>query len=502
MSNAIEDIFSKILGGSKNQKELRKLRLRIGEINSIAERYKSLTDDELKAKTQEFKYRLRMGETLDDLLPEAFAAVKDTCRRLLGAKWIVRGHETEWNMVPYDVQLMGGIVLHEGKIAEMATGEGKTLVATMPLYLNALSGRGAHLITVNEYLAQRDCEWMGKIYEFLGLRAAALINDMAPDEKRQGYNADITYGTNNEFGFDYLRDNMAVDVWSVVQRGLVYAIVDEVDSVLIDEARTPLIISGAVGAPRNVYNELRPIVANLYRRQKELVDELVSEGKKLLEQDEERGGLMLLRALRGDPKNQALLDTLTSEFWVKKLIEHIQGQYEINKTMSEVDAELYYTIDEKSHVLDITEKGRTFLSGGRDQDIVAKIKQLDEIDERLAHLSEQKNFERYFVTDPLAGLCNGFSLEGKVRLCRTGDAVKDEEFAALNKLDERLRQLHQHILQQVQTTRIDKASAWRSYFQIAKKADRIVDGLTDSGLAFLKEPNEAGAAVDGLVRLF
>ncbi len=215
-----EKVLSRVLGGSSTERELKRIRPMVENINRIAEEYKNLTDDELKAKTNEFRYRLKMGETLDDLLPEAFAAVKDTCRRLLGKRWMVRGQEIEWNMVPYDVQLIGGIVLHEGKIAEMATGEGKTLVATMPLYLNALEGKGAHLITVNDYLAQRDCDWMGEIFKFLGLTVSAIYGGQDPQERKAAYQADISYGTNNEFGFDYLRDNMATDVCSVVQRPL------------------------------------------------------------------------------------------------------------------------------------------------------------------------------------------------------------------------------------------------------------------------------------------
>ena len=486
MLEKVEKFFAKVMGGTKTEREIKRLEPLVAKINEIAESYKSLTDDELKAKTQEFKYRLRMGETLDDILPEAYAAVKETCRRLLGKKWLVRGQETEWNMVPYDVQLMGAIVLHEGKIAEMATGEGKTLVATMPLYLNALEGKGAHLVTVNDYLAQRDCEWMGKIYEFLGLKAAALRNDMEPEERRQAYNADITYGTNNEFGFDYLRDNMAVDVWSVVQRDLHYAIIDEVDSVLIDEARTPLIISGAVGAPRNVYYDLKPIVANLYRRQQELVRELVAKGKALLEEDEEEAGLMLLRALRGDPKNQELLELLTSEFWVKKLIERLEGQYEIAKSMAEVDSELYYTIDEKSHVVDITEKGRIFLSGGQDDpDIADKIKQLDDIDDRLGVLSEQKKASRLFTHDSTTGLCNGLTLEGMVALSGGQPNVSEEETKALQMLEERLGQMPDKVAETLQRKKTDKASAWRHYYRFAKKSDRVINGLNDAGRTFL-----------------
>ncbi|MBN2356589.1 hypothetical protein JXO59_10780, partial [candidate division KSB1 bacterium] len=487
-----------MMGGTKNERELKRLRPLVEDINRYFETYHVLTDDELKAKTQEFKYRLRMGETLDDILPEAYAVVKETCSRLLGKKWIVRGIEIEWNMVPYDVQLLGGIVLHEGKIAEMATGEGKTLVATMPLYLNALSGKGAHLVTVNDYLAQRDCEWMGKIYEFLGLTVAALHNEMEPEQRRRAYQADITYGTNNEFGFDYLRDNMAVDVWSVVQRKLNYAIVDEVDSVLIDESRTPLIISGSVGAPRNVYYELKPVVANLYRRQQELVVELFRQGKELLDKNEEEAGLHLLRVLRGDPKNPQLLELLTSEFWVKKLIERLQGQYEVNKDMGTVDSELYYTIDEKSHVVDITEKGRIFLSGGRDQDIVHKIQHLDEIDERMAALAEQKNARRYYSQDAIAGFCDGITPAGKAALCGADRPLSDQLTAALTALSERMARIPNALQELGQDKKMDKSAAARQFFVYSGKIDRQVVGLTEQGHHFLLQ-GEADGELSALV---
>ena len=483
----VEKFLSKVMGGSSTERELKRLEPLVAEINAIAEDYQHLTDDELKAKTNEFRYRLLMGETLDDLLPEAFAAVKDTCRRLLGKTWSVRGQETEWNMVPYDVQIMGGVVLHEGKIAEMATGEGKTLVATMPLYLNALEGKGAHLITVNDYLAQRDCEWMGEIYKFLGLTVSAAYGDQSPEERKKAYQTDITYGTNNEFGFDYLRDNMTSDIWSVVQRPLHYAIVDEVDSVLIDEARTPLIISGSVGAPRNVYNELKPVVESLYRRQQELVEELLRKGKELLESDEEQAGLMILRAQRGDPKNQKLLELLTSEFWVKKLIERIQGQFEINKDMATVDQELFYTIDEKSHVVDITEKGRIFLSGGRDQDVVQKIQTLDTMDDTITRISEQKNRAKFFTQDAVTGQCNGLSFEGKIALNNISGEYTDTEKQALDELHQRLQQMAENAAQDGAHKKGDRSSGWRRYFKLTKKMDRAVNGLTDEGKKVLTE---------------
>ena len=483
--SSITDIFSKLVGGTSNEKQVRRLNPLVDQVNTFAAAYEQLSDDELKAKTHEFKYRLNTGETLDDLLPEAYAVVKETCRRLVGQKWLIRGQEITWNMVPYDVQILGAIVLHQGKIAEMATGEGKTLVATMPLYLNALTGKGAHLVTVNDYLAQRDCEWMGRIYSFLGLTAAALHGEMTPEERRDAYNADITYGTNNEFGFDYLRDNMAADVWNVVQRKLNYAIVDEVDSVLIDESRTPLIISGSVGAPRNIYYELRPIVANLYKRQMDLIAELLRKGKELLENDQDEAGMALLRVQRGDPKNSQLLELLTSEFWVKKLIEGIQGQYEINTEMAAVDAELYYTIDEKSHVVDITEKGRIFLSGGRDQDIVPKIGALDALDEELGKLAQQKNLQRYFSVDPVSGLCNGIFLTGQVALTGAGRPLDAAAEAGAEKLTGRIAALAQSAAELAQQQKVDKAAAWRQLYLYSKKAERLAIGLTDKGKALL-----------------
>ena len=212
--------------------------------------------------------------------------------------------EVEWNMIPYDVQIIGGIILHRGNVAEMKTGEGKTLVAAFPIYLNALAGRGVHLITVNDYLAQRDAEWMGEIYKRLGLSVGFILNNMTPEQRRQNYNCDITYGTNNEFGFDYLRDNMALQKEDLVQRDHAYAIVDEVDSVLIDEARTPLIISGAVDAPvDSSFKDLRPLIQNLVRKQNTLVSQIIVEAHNLLEDGKDKeAGYKYLQALRGMPK--------------------------------------------------------------------------------------------------------------------------------------------------------------------------------------------------------
>jgi len=237
----------KSLFGSKHDRDIKRVQPIIEEINRLSNEWDSLSDEQIQAKTAEFRERLSSEkDTLDDLLPEAFAAVKQACKRLCGRTWDLVGYPLTWEIVPYDVQLIGGIMLHEGKIAEMGTGEGKTLVATLPLYLNALTGKGAHLVTVNDYLARRDSMWMGEVFRFLGLTVGCIQSQMEPSLRREQYLCDITYGTNNEFGFDYLRDNMAVRPEYRVQRGFTYAIVDEVDSVLVDEARTPLIISGPV----------------------------------------------------------------------------------------------------------------------------------------------------------------------------------------------------------------------------------------------------------------
>ncbi len=245
----IVDILKKIFG-SANERELKKLTPIVDEINGFEPEIQKLSDDQLRGKTAEFKQRLENGEELDDLLPEAFAVAREASTRALG-------------MRPFDVQLMGGLVLHQGKIAEMKTGEGKTLVATMPIYLNALSGKGVHLVTVNDYLAKRDSEWMGQIYKFLGLTVGCIVHGLDDLERQQAYNADITYGTNNEFGFDYLRDNMKFRIEELVQRDLHYAIVDEVDSILIDEARTPLIISGPAEKSTELYYRVNRIIPQI-----------------------------------------------------------------------------------------------------------------------------------------------------------------------------------------------------------------------------------------------
>jgi preprotein translocase subunit SecA len=344
--------------GTKDEREMKRLWPIVDQINQIFESFRKLDNADFPKKTEEFITRIKEGETLDQILPEAYALIKETCRRLLGKKWLVCDIETTWNMVPFDVQLIGAIVLHQGKIAEMKTGEGKTLVATMPLYLNALTKRGVHLVTVNDYLARRDREWMGPIYEFLGLSVGCIQQGMTPEERKPHYNADITYGTNNEFGFDYLRDNMVLRFEDKVQRGHYYAIVDEVDSILIDEARTPLIISGPVEASEKSFDGLAPLVKRVYQSQTVLVNRIVEEAQKLLAANKTyEAGIKLLQARRGMPKNKQLLK-IEQEEGVKKLIEKVELDFIRDKRFHDIDDELYFVIDEKNHTIDLTEKGR------------------------------------------------------------------------------------------------------------------------------------------------
>ncbi len=369
-------ILKKFLG-SKNQREVKRLWPLVQRSNEFEAEYQKLSDEQVRAKTDEFRKRLADGATLDDLLPEAFAVVKNTCRRLCGREWPVRGHPYRWDMVPFDVQLIGGIVLHQGKIAEMATGEGKTLVATMPLYLNALSGKNVHLVTVNDYLAARDAEWMGEIFKFLGLTVGCIQHDQDPVVRRAQYACDITYGTNAEFGFDYLRDNgMATSAERQVQRGHFYAIVDEVDSILIDEARTPLIISGPSTVTTHAYDKYKPQVAELVRAQTMLCNRYVSEAKQLLEERngekkvsgeldrEEQAGRLLHQVKMGMPKNNQLLKMM-EEPSIRQLLDEAELAVLADSSKKDLMAakeELFFTIDEKQHDSDLTEKGRKFLS--------------------------------------------------------------------------------------------------------------------------------------------
>jgi len=390
--------------GNKQTRDMRRLWPIVREINEIYEQLHDLTDEELRAKTDEFRQRLQEGETLDDLLPEAFAVVKEACRRHLGQKWMAAGIEITWDMVPFDVQLAGAIVLHQGKIAEMATGEGKTLVAIMPLYLNALAGQGCHLVTVNEYLARRDSEWMGKIFEFLGLTVGCLDKTQpGTPERRAQYECDITYGTNHEFGFDYLRDNMATDADQIVQRrGHFYAIVDEVDNILIDEARTPLIISGPVDRSTHRYNEIKPLVYELVKRQNELCNRLLDEAERLLKEDpnSREAGINLLTVQKGLPKHKRLLK-MRGEPGVQALIERIELEFLADKKMPEIEERLYYVIDEKGHQVDLTELGRTTLSPTN-----PKLWELPDIVEEIAAI-DAGDFDVLELVDGRRVLVNG-----------------------------------------------------------------------------------------------
>src|SRR5688572_15628191 len=279
----------KRFSGRHYRKFLESCRPIVARINELEQSYQSLTDDQLRAKTDEFRRRIAAAPdkkaALEQILPEAFATVKNAARRMVGRKIIVCEHELTWDMVHFDVQLIGGMAIHQGKIAEMATGEGKTLVSTLPLYLNSLTGRNTQLVTVNDYLARRDSEWMGHLYEFLGVSVGCIQQQMAPDLRREMYGRNITYGTASEFGFDYLRDNgMATRKEDQVQRDHWYCIVDEIDSILVDEARTPLIISGPAPIEREQpFTRLKPPVEALVNAQVRLCNKIITEAKELLE---------------------------------------------------------------------------------------------------------------------------------------------------------------------------------------------------------------------------
>src|SRR5688500_815461 len=406
--------------GSRHERERRRLQPIVDSINEFDEKLQRVSEEELRGQTAKFRSLLRertgaleqrvselkeqkktasdaaereridallvgpdgrggaerelrdaIAETLDEILPEAFATVRAATRRLLGTTVMVTGHEQPWDMVPYDVQLMGGIQLHFGRIAEMATGEGKTLVATLPLYLNALPGRGAHLVTVNSYLARRDSQWMGHVFRYLGLTVGCL-DDTEPGtyERKAAYQSDITYGTNNEFGFDYLRDNMVTSLDQRVQRGHIYAIVDEVDSVLIDEARTPRIISGPVGNESDAqYFEHNAAVSRLVRKQTELVNVLVAEGERLLEAGNTGdAAIKLYQAQLGHPKNRRLMKLLgeqgNKQLVQKTELEHIADRKlpPSKQAFRNIEEELLFVLDERGHSVHLTDRGVDFLS--------------------------------------------------------------------------------------------------------------------------------------------
>ncbi|MGB5317898.1 preprotein translocase subunit SecA [Eudoraea sp.] len=433
--------------GDKAKKDVKELQPILKQIKSFEASMEGLTLDELREKTTSFKNEIKEAcsdinqqidtlkdevkasndidrneaiyteidkleeesykitqETLNKILPEAFAVIKETAKRfvnnttlkvkasefdrsLSGSKeyvslegdyalwknsWNAAGKEVTWDMVHYDVQLIGGIALHQGKIAEMQTGEGKTLVATLPMYLNALTGKGAHLVTVNDYLAKRDSTWMAPIFEFHGLSVDCIDRHQPNSEgRRAAYNADITYGTNNEFGFDYLRDNMAHTPGDLVQRPHHYAIVDEVDSVLIDDARTPLIISGPVPeGDRHEFNELRPKVSDIVQKQKNYLTGVLAEAKKEISAgNTKEGGFLLLRVHRGLPKNKALIKFLSEE-GIKQLLQKTENFYmqDNNREMPQVDSELLFVIDEKNNQIELTDKGIEHISGNQQSD--------------------------------------------------------------------------------------------------------------------------------------
>jgi preprotein translocase subunit SecA len=430
----------KIFVGDKQQKDLKILQPIVEKVTAFNSSLSELTNDELRAKTAEFKQKIAertntfsdqiialekeakeaeidrqeaifseidnlkneayeaSEEILNEIMPEAFAVVKETAKRFVNNEeievtatpfdrelsatrehvvlegdkafwqhsWDAAGKPVTWDMIHYDVQLIGGSVLHQGKIAEMMTGEGKTLVSTLPVYLNALTGKGVHLVTVNDYLAKRDRAWMAPMFEFHGLSTDCIdFHQPNSEERRKAYNADITYGTNNEFGFDYLRDNMASSKEDLVQRAPNYAIIDEVDSVLIDDARTPLIISGPVPqGDRHEFNELKPLVSNLVAQQNKYLVGVLAEAKKLISEGNTKdGGFLLLRVFRGIPKNKALIKFLSQE-GVKLLLQKTENTYmaDNNKLMPEVDAELWYVIEEKNNSIDLSDKGIAALS--------------------------------------------------------------------------------------------------------------------------------------------
>ncbi len=406
------NFISKIFGGSKSERDVKVLSPIVNEINEYYEVYQSLSDEQLANKTNEFRDLIKSKtselenekieiedklknesvtpdelmalhdrikqledeiftateEVLDDILPQAFATVKAVAKRLTDKKhtYEYAGNTSVWAMVPYDVQLIGGISLHQGKIAEMQTGEGKTLSAILPMYLNALPQKGVHLVTVNDYLAKRDCDWMKPVFDFLGITVGAIQANQEPDERAEIYKADITYGTNNEFGFDYLRDNMVTDSEQMVQRGHWFAMVDEVDSVLIDEARTPLIISGAVAKVDQRFEEMNPRIKRLVEIQTKYVNQVVNDFATKYasnsKEDKEEAGKLIFTAFRGMPKHKRLLKYL-QEPEVQRLKHSTELFYlrEQGRNMHEIDELLYFTVDEKNHQIDISEKGRELL---------------------------------------------------------------------------------------------------------------------------------------------
>jgi len=369
--NILKEVIKKIFS-TQDERRLKKLKPLIDKINVLEENFKKFSDNDLRSKTEEFKNRIAKGESLDNILPEAFATVREAAVRTL-------------NMRHFDVQLIGGIVLHKGKITEMATGEGKTLVATLPAYLNALTGNGVHIITVNDYLARRDRIWMGPIYEFLGLSVGVIVHDMAHEEKQQAYNCDITYGTNNEFGFDYLRDNMAIRKEDLMQRELNYAIIDEVDSILIDESRTPLIISGPVEAETSHFVDMKPVVSNATKMQKGVIEESVRKLKDAIKTNNEEGIQDFLYLIyKGSPKEKELLNLILKDSKFKRIFDHSISYYEsqmMEREKTQLLENLYFIFEERTREVAFTNKGIDIMKTKFNIDFI--VEDLDEMLERI-----------------------------------------------------------------------------------------------------------------------
>ena len=418
-----KNIINKVFG-SKSEKDLKAIRPIVEEINVEFSRLKNISDEELKSNFNKVVYGLsdliksnkesliknkvnpeKIDEELyileqdylNENLVKVYALVKDAARRISDKEYNVMGQRLEWKMVHYDVQLIGGIALHNGKIAEMKTGEGKTLVSTLPIILNAITKRGVHIITVNDYLAERDSQWMSPLYNFLGLSVGCILNQMDNETRKEMYNKDITYGTNSQFGFDYLRDNMAVSADMQVQRGHSFAIVDEVDSVLIDEARTPLIISGQINSDTNEqYTQWRSSVESLIKKQNQYVTTLLSDVEDLLESDKKEAGKKLLLAQRGAPKNKRLAKLFQIQ-GTKQLSHQVESEYIRDKKIQELDEELYFSIDEKNNIIDLSDKGREFLSPSEPENFVIpdigdgfhKIEQSNTDSKKIAQEKEQ-----------------------------------------------------------------------------------------------------------------
>ncbi|MDQ3015928.1 MAG: preprotein translocase subunit SecA, partial [Bacteroidota bacterium] len=510
-------IFTKIFG-SKYERDVKTYSANVDTTNEFAEQYQSLSNDELREKTNDFKQRItehlkdidaeiaslridaeettdfhlkeelykELDEAIKDrdksieeililILPEAFAVVKETCRRFFNTsdivvtatehdrnlsarknyiqinggeatwknEWTAAGGHIRWNMIPYDVQLIGGMVLHDGKVAEMATGEGKTLVATLPAYLNALAGGGVHIVTVNDYLARRDNEWVGPIFEFLFLTVDCIDKHKPHSAERKiAYNSDITYGTNSEFGFDYLRDNMVRSPEEQVQRKHHYCMVDEVDSVLIDDARTPLIISGPVpeGAEEQEYMELRPYVEKLIEGQRRMATQYLADARKMYNEgkigvDEGEAGMALLRSHRALPKNRPLIKYL-SEDGIKVLLQKTENNYmqEQSKKMHLVDEPLLFTIDEKNRQVELTERGTEYLSKyNSDTNFFI----LPDIVSEIQHITENEEMQGDAEVEAKQQLAQDFSIKSR-RLHAISQLLKaytlfdrDEEYVVI-----------------------------------------------------------------------